>query len=203
MRNAKHFSGKALPKLLAVMCVAPMLVGQLLAQGTLLQITTNAVLPDAPLAVPYSVALAATGGVSPYIWISQGRLPAGLSLSRAGVISGTPIALGTVSFTVQVTDSFTPQQQAVRTFSITVASILSISTASLPNALQNSPYSQQFQNVGGTAPFTWTVTRGVLPAGLTLTTGGMLQGTPRGLESQSVDVTVADSQGPPIKKRLP
>jgi hypothetical protein len=76
-----------------------------------------------------------------------------------------------------------------------VASILSISTASVPNALQNSAYSQQLQNVGGTAPFTWVVTKGVLPSGLTLTTGGLLQGTPVNVESQAVDVTVTDSRG--------
>src|SRR5690348_1338881 len=82
-------------------------------------------------------------------WPRQGRLPAGLTLSSAGILSGTPIGLGTVSFTIQVTDSFATQQQAVRTFSLTVASILAISTVSVPNALQNSAYSQQLQNVGG------------------------------------------------------
>jgi hypothetical protein len=160
-----------------------------------LTITTNATLPDAPLAVPYSATLVAIGGVAPYTWTSQGRLPAGLNLSSAGVISGAPTGLGTFSFTVQVMDSFVPQQQVSATLSITVAATLSIATISLPNALQNSAYSQQFLNAGGIGPLTWVVTKGTLPSGLVLTTGGFLQGTPTLVDSQTVDVTVTDSRG--------
>ena len=160
-----------------------------------LTITTNATLSDAALVSPYSVSLAATGGVPPYTWTSQDRLPPGLTLTSSGVISGTPIGLGTLTFTVQVADSLVPPQTSSRTFSLTVASALSISTTSLPSAFQNFAYSQQLQNVGGTAPFTWIVTKGVLPSGLTLTTGGLLQGTPTVLDSQTFDVTVADSRG--------
>jgi Putative Ig domain len=54
----------------------------------------------------YSAALAAVGGNPPYTWsLASGTLPAGLSLSAAGVISGTPATAGTSSFTVKVTDS--------------------------------------------------------------------------------------------------
>lgn len=54
----------------------------------------------------YSEALGAQGGTSPYTFaVTGGALPAGLSLSSAGVISGTPAATGTASFTVTVTDS--------------------------------------------------------------------------------------------------
>jgi hypothetical protein len=160
-----------------------------------LSITTNATLPDAALGAPYSVTLQASGGVAPYTWTTQVRLPAGLTLSSSGVISGTPIGLGTVTFGVQVADSFNPQQTANRTFSITVASALSITTTTLPSALQNSAYTQQLQNTGGTSPYTWLVTRGSLPPGLQMTTGGLLQGTPTLIESQNFDVTVTDSRG--------
>jgi hypothetical protein len=55
----------------------------------------------------YSQSVAASGGAAPYTWsITAGTLPAGLSLnSGAGVISGTPTAAGTSTFTVQVADS--------------------------------------------------------------------------------------------------
>lgn len=67
---------------------------------------TTASLPGGSLGVAYSATLAATGGQTPYTWsVSAGSLPAGLSLSSAGVISGTPTAPGTASFTVQVVDS--------------------------------------------------------------------------------------------------
>jgi hypothetical protein len=67
---------------------------------------TTASLPSITVGTPYSVTLSASGGVLPYTWsVSSGALPAGLSLSPAGVISGTPTAQGTSSFTVAVTDS--------------------------------------------------------------------------------------------------
>lgn len=71
-----------------------------------LQITTE----DLPLAVSgtaYNVALTASGGTGPYTWslpVSNG-LPAGLTLSPAGVISGTTSAIGTAHFTVRVMET--------------------------------------------------------------------------------------------------
>ena len=70
-----------------------------------LGITTTS-LPDGVVGVAYSAALVASGGTSPYAWsIVSGSLPGELSLSTAGVISGTPTTEGTWTFTVQVTDS--------------------------------------------------------------------------------------------------
>ena len=71
---------------------------------------TTASLPSAVLGAAYSVQLAATGGVAPYTWaISAGSLPTGLTLSSTGLLSGTPTASGSFTFTVQVTDSATSQ----------------------------------------------------------------------------------------------
>src|SRR5262249_6407667 len=64
----------------------------------------------------------------------------------------------------------------------------------LPIAFKDIAYSQQLQATGGTTPFTWLVTTGTLPAGLTLSTGGLLQGTPTGVESQNIVITVTDSR---------
>ncbi len=67
----------------------------------------------------YSATLAATGGTSPYTWsLSNGTLPAGLSLSTAGVISGTPTTSGSSSFTVKVTDA--NGKTATQSLSLTV-----------------------------------------------------------------------------------
>ncbi|HTC61679.1 MAG TPA: putative Ig domain-containing protein, partial [Candidatus Saccharimonadales bacterium] len=53
--------------------------------------------------------LTAANGTAPYTWtVSGGALPTGMALSSAGVLSGTPTAFGTFSFTVTVTDSATP-----------------------------------------------------------------------------------------------
>lgn len=69
-----------------------------------------------------STTLAATSGTTPYKWsLSSGSLPAGLTLSPAGVMSGTPTKAGTFSFTVKVTDSSSPPATAIQTLTITVA----------------------------------------------------------------------------------
>ena len=71
----------------------------------------------------YNQTLAATGGKQPYSWtlVSGSSLPAGLTLSTGGVISGTPTSSGPTSFTVQVTDSSSPVQAVKATLSITIA----------------------------------------------------------------------------------
>ena len=70
----------------------------------------------------YSQTLSATGGTAPYSWsVSSGTLPTGLNLnSSSGNISGTPTTAGTSTFTVKVTDNFTPQQSATKQFTIVV-----------------------------------------------------------------------------------
>ena len=72
-----------------------------------LTITTTS-LPATSAGASYSQQLAATGGIPPYTWSLTGTLPAGLTLSSAGLISGT-VAAGdagnTYSFSVVVTDS--------------------------------------------------------------------------------------------------
>src|SRR5262249_36490391 len=130
------------------------------------------IVQSASLGVPYSFSFSVTGGVAPYTWTNQGNLPPGLTLSSAGVISGTPIGLGTTTFAVQVSDSFTPKQTATHTFQMTVTTLLSITTTTLSGAFQNQAFSQQLQ-ASGTAPFIWVVTNGTLPTGLALTTGGL------------------------------
>src|SRR5207247_1564118 len=69
-------------------------------------ITTASPLPGGSLTAPFSLAFAESGGTAPFSWAqTAGTPPGGLSLSAAGVLSGTPTAAGVFSFTVQVTDA--------------------------------------------------------------------------------------------------
>ena len=71
----------------------------------MLQVTA-AVLPTAIVGTPYSYQFAATGGTTPYSWaITSGAPPAGLTLSSGGLLSGTPTAQGSSTFTITATDS--------------------------------------------------------------------------------------------------
>lgn len=69
-----------------------------------LLVITTASLAAAQVGVAYNDQLAASGGVAPYTWSATG-LPSGLTCSAAGLISGTPSAVGTDSVVVTVTDS--------------------------------------------------------------------------------------------------
>jgi hypothetical protein len=88
-----------------------------------LSITTSS-LPDATVGVPYSATLQATGGTPPFKWkVVTGSLPAGLTLSNSGAISGTPSSIATTStFKVKVKDSSATVEKAKKTFTITVNS---------------------------------------------------------------------------------
>jgi hypothetical protein len=86
-----------------------------------LTITTTS-LAGGTQSVAYSQTLGATGGTQPYSWtlVSGSSLPAGLTLSSGGVISGAPTVQGTTSFTVRVTDASKPALTANATLSITI-----------------------------------------------------------------------------------
>ncbi len=168
-----------------------------------LVITTTS-LANGTVGTNYSATVSATGGVTPYSWsIASGNLPAGLSLSSpTGTISGTPSAAGTSTFTVQVTDAQNPADSGMRTLSITVnaapVSPPNITTTSLPNARRNGSYSQTLQATGGVMPYTWSITSGSLPPGLSLNPlTGVISGTPTTRGTWNFTVRVQDSQSPP------
>jgi len=102
-----------------------------LVQSSALTITTTS-LPAGTISVFYSQALTATGGTTPYTWsIQSGSLPAGLSLvASTGVISGTPTATGTSSFTAKVTDSVSATATKALSIVINGADVLYQYTAS-------------------------------------------------------------------------
>jgi hypothetical protein len=158
-------------------------------------------LPAGQINVPYSANLTAAGGVLPYTWkLISGTLPAGLSLTpQTGQIQGTPTTVVlNAPLTFQVTDSGTPTPQtATVTLSLSVTSaVLTILTASLPNAQVNVPYSANLTAAGGVSPFTWTYRR--LPAGFSLDPQtGQLAGTAASTFSTTVSFTVTDSSSPP------
>ena len=105
-------------------------------------IDTNS-LPNGIENQSYEVTLSANGGVSPYSWVlERGSLPASLSLSSSGVISGTSLHSETKTFTVKVTDVGSPATTSTKELSITTVDIsnhspiISSFTAS-PTSLNN------------------------------------------------------------------
>ena len=156
---------------------------------------TTASLAGAVTGSAYSQTLAASGGTGSKTWnVSSGSLPTGLSLSSAGAISGTPTATGTFNFTARVTDAV--NVSATKALSIAVTSTPSVTTASLAEVTVGQSVSTTLAATGGTTPYTWSVSSGALPTGISLSGAGALTGTPTaaGTYGFSAKVTDAGSQ---------
>ena len=164
-------------------------------------ITTTS-LPSGSVSGAYSATVNASGGLGPFSWsVSSGTLPAGLNLgastTNSVTISGTPLAQGSFSFTMQVTDS-TGASATSQSLTIKVSNLAITTTSPLPAGTAGTPYSLQFVASGGTSPLQWSVAAGSsLPSGLSLSSSGLLSGTPTGSGTTTFSVTVTDSEVPP------
>jgi hypothetical protein len=139
----------------------------------------------------YGDTLTESGGTAPFTWsVSSGTLPPGISLSADGNLSGTPTATGTFAFTVQVTDA--NGQSAAEATSITVSAGVSAAFAAPPGAITGTPYTDTLTATGGTPPYTWSVNAGTLPPGISLSSAGVLAGTPATAGSYTFSVNVVD-----------
>jgi hypothetical protein len=113
---------------------------------TPLAITSSGALPGGVASTSYNTSLTATGGTTPYNWAIQscsGVCNAGLSLSPAGVLSGTPINSGTSTYTVGVIDA--TGQSASGSVNLTIAAATSSSTANYfvsPSGSDSNPCTQ-------------------------------------------------------------
>jgi len=164
-------------------------------------ISTTSPLPASTINRPYSLTFAASGGTTPYTWdVSTGTLPAGISMSSAGVLAGTPSASGAFSFTVRVTPASGPAgTQAV---SLVINPALAITTTTLPNATITSAYNQTLATSGGTGVKAFAVTAGGLPTGLSLSSGGVISGTPSAVQTASFTITATDTVGATATRAL-
>jgi large repetitive protein len=137
-------------------------------------------------------------GNSYYQWsFGPGTNSDGLTIDpRSGIVSGIPINPGTFAVTIGAIDAL--GQGAIFRTAITVTgnSVVSITTTSpLPAGSVGTLYSQTLTASGGVTPYTWTLVSGALPAGLSLTTTGVLSGTPTSTGTLLFSVNVSDANG--------
>ena len=159
-------------------------------------VVSPASLSNGTMGVAYAQAVSATGGSGSYTFsVSSGALPAGLTLnSSTGAITGTPSTAATNSFTISATDS--NGAAGSRPYSVTINAAVTVNPASLPGGTVGAAYNQTISATGGTGTYTFSVTAGALPAGLTLNpTTGMLSGTPSSAATSAFSVTATDGNG--------
>jgi hypothetical protein len=162
-----------------------------------LTITTTS-LATGQAGAAYAAQFAASGGTPPYTW--SGTAGGGLTVSSSGAVSGTPTAAGTYTVSVTVTDS--SGTKVPGSFTVLVnPSTLKVTTSGLPGGALTAPYSGSLTATGGTPPYTWTA--GGLPPGITVSSSGVLSGTPTSPGLFTVTVTVKDSTGVSISASLP
>jgi hypothetical protein len=167
-----------------------------------LTITTTS-LPAGILGVAYDSFINAAGAPAPFTWtIISGSLPPGLtfqttSTSTSAEITGTPTVLGTSNFTVQVEDSSDAIVTQALSIVINKPPPLSVATASLQSGTVGLAYSQTLGASSGVQPYTWSLAGGtLLPPGLSLSSSGVISGTPIATGTTNFTVQVTDSSEP-------
>ncbi len=158
-----------------------------------------ATLPNATGGSSYRQAVVASGGAAPYTYVvSQGALPAGMTLSAQGELSGTPTQAGTFAFQVTATDSSTGTGpfSASQGYSLVVdAPAISLTPSTLPTAVNAQDYSATLSASGGTAPYQYALVSGALPSGMSLSNAGAFSGTPTVAGAHAFTVEVRDAYG--------
>ncbi len=160
-----------------------------------LQIAGPASLPGGSVGVAYGpVSFTASGGVGSYSWdLATGQVP-GLTLSAAGILTGTPTQAGEYSIQVRVTDGASTTATRSYTVNISQSPVILPDVAALPAAIVQRSYSATFTAQGGAGGYVWALEAGAAP-GLALDSGGVLSGKPTEANTFSLTVRVTDSAG--------
>ncbi len=160
----------------------------------------NQTLPSGSSNLPYSSIVEASGGAQPYRFsLSLGELPAGLSLSSTGRITGSPSGSGPATFTLRATDS--TNRFVERSYNLNISpansqpSIIFLTTG-LPTAFLGIPYSTNILASSTNPPISYRILNGVIPPpALNFSSGGALTGTPVLPGFANFTVQATDSAG--------
>lgn len=183
-----------LPALLVMMLLV-LLLPRPAAAAT---ITFTSAAPASPVTAGTAMShtFTATGDTAVYFSLPSGALPAGVSLTSAGVLSGTPSTVGTFTFTVRATGSpsgdFAEQPVTI----VVQAPTVTFTSPAPPSPLTAwQPFTHTFTATGGAAPHHFFLVSGALPAGVSFTSGGILSGSPTTTGSFTFVLKAADNHG--------
>jgi len=156
----------------------------------------NPVVTIGTAGVPFSQTFTQSGGSTPVNFaLNTGTLPPGLTLSAAGVLSGTPSGSGTFPITVKVTDAAGCTGVGPTYNLVITCHVVTVTNPATTTGTVNTAFSQTFTQAGAIGGATFSLNSGTLPAGLTLSSAGVLSGTPTQSGSFPITVKVLDGQG--------
>ena len=152
----------------------------------------------------FSSDLLLSGGTPPYNVTALTPLPPGLTLLSGSSLTtgsgpswflgGIPLASGTFTFTLEVTDSV--GNVGARTFTVAVSPIQIVTAGTLANTAIGSTYLQPLVAGGGNGSLTWSLATGSsLPPGVTVSPGGVLAGNPTQTGSYTFTINATDTTG--------
>jgi Tol biopolymer transport system component len=159
---------------------------------------TTEKLPNGMVGVAYSARVEASHDLGASWYITGGQLPPSLQFNDSR-ISGTPTVGGTFNFevTVETSTSNVPNQDS-RRFTVL---ILDVTTQALPDGDANQTYAPfSLSATGNVGTPSWSVASGSLPGGMSLSSAGVLDGTPTGGGTFPFTVKVTDQDAPPRSK---
>ncbi len=163
-------------------------------------ITSGPAANGGTVGVAYSHSFVASGTPSTITWsFTTGSLPPGITLnSISGVLSGTPTTPGNYAFVVVAANGISPNAIQTVSIAIAAAAVAPTITSAVPpaSAVIGTSYSHSY-SATGSAPITWSVTSGALPAGISLNaSSGLLSGLPTLAGSFSFTVQAANGTLP-------
>jgi hypothetical protein len=174
----------------------------------------TASLGDATVGSTFNLTLTPTGAVPPYtISLASGALPPGLAVVAADAVNGTtgfgryaiagiPTTVGDYNFVLQYADS--NGLVVLRRASMSVKSISLATVTNLKIGLVNTPYSAQLYGSGGSGAFTFALANtlnNVPPPGLTLSSSGLLSGTPTSTGTYTFVVDMTDTGSGQVRRQ--
>lgn len=157
---------------------------------------TQAVPPDGTVGTAYSYTFVASGTAPVVFALNTGAFPTGLTMhASTGILSGTPSSAAVYTYTVWANNAFGSVSSATKTTTIASNGTAPVFTqAAPPSGTVGTGYSYSYA-ASGTTPITFTLGSGTLPSGLSLSTAGVLSGTPSAAGNFTFTITATNSIG--------
>lgn len=167
------------------------------SSGAAAPVITGTILGTGTVGIVYNNPLTITGGQSPYtVVVSSGALPPGIVLNTGATteLDGTPTTVGTYNFALKTTDA--NSSSTTQNFTIVVKTEIVVPTGTgLPSPIVGQAYTESLSAEGGTSPYTFAITSGALPVGLTMSSSGVISGTATTPGTSSFTLTATDANG--------